>query len=269
MSDTFKTLLTSPRQTAGPFLRGKGGDLHRTLGHGLDLLVADNTQRHLAAFPEFATDETLPIIAKDRNIPIFPEQPRAAREQALLDWLPTHQDAGLPIAVLRQAQFLFFPDVPRVRLVQGNSRVAIWYTLDEDGTFSHQKNTVSNWDWDSQWSLGIPEPAKVHRFFLIVDAPAAYLPQDGAAPVLWPGSMGSQQITQRQGLNVRGMAEKFKSAGSCLWGWILSYDPSLFDPAGSGANYPDGTWYKAAKPGTGEPNWPEEIRVYELKPTLK
>lgn len=267
MSDTFKNLLTSPRQTAGPFLRGKGGDLHRTLGHGLDLLVADNTQRHLAAFPEFATDETLPIIAKERDIPIYPEQPRAAREQALLDWLPSHQEQGLPISVLRQTQFLFYPDVPRVRLVQGNSRVAIWYTLDADGTFSHRRNDTSNWDWDSEWSLGLPEPAKVHRFFLIVDAPPGYLSQPTVTQPAYQ-SLGCQQITPRQGLNVRGMAEKFKSAGSSLWGWILSYDPMLFDPAGSGANYPDGTWFRAYK-NDGTYNRATDARYYSIKSPLR
>lgn len=268
---TFQRLWTTPGRTSGWLLAGPGHALHRTFGHAHDAFLADDARRLLAAYPSYATTASLREIARDRHVLTFPEQMRAAQEEAAKDWIEANKDAGLPFGVMRQAQYLFAPEVPKVRLVQGNSERAVWYTLDSDGTFSAVRQEVSNWDWDSEWALGLPEPTKIHRFFLIVYAPASvtpYTPDEAPSETM---SLGASGLTKQMAINIEACVRYWKSAGSVLWGWILAFDPDSFDPEGDNTSrpggYPDGDWFRAYIPGVGY-NRDQTARYYEIRDPL-
>lgn len=267
MSDLFQRLITTPGRQAGPFLRGNGEAYHRTLGFAHDEFLADDARRILASLPRYATPASLREIGRDRHVLLFPEQSRASQEAQCRDWIEAHKDAGLPYGILRQSQLLWAPEIPKVRLVQGNSERAAWYTLDTDGTFSYIRQAVSNWDWDSDWSLGAPEPAKIHRMFLIIYAPPSVTPYTPDVAPSDTESLGASGVTTRHAKNIEACVRYWKSAGSILWGWILAFDADSFDPEGDNTSrpggYPDGDWFRAYIPGVGY-NRDQTARYYEI-----
>lgn len=286
MSDTFKDLITRPGFTAGWLLNERGGDYHRVLGHSHDEFLAEDASRILASLPRYATTASLREIAKDRHVLTFPDQSRAAQEEACRNWIPAHKDAGLATGILQQCQALWAPDAPTMRLVEGQSGRAVWSTQygDDDllsidvgrGSaptspfWGSPTQVPSNWDWDSQWTLGLLEPPTIHRGFIIVYAPpglAMYGPNGGSGPE----SMGSPDITVQFGRNMVGMANYWKQAGFSIWGWILAFDHDSFDPmndnTGVPGGYPDGSWFRAYIPGVGF-NRLQTARYYELQDPL-
>jgi len=244
----------------------------QTQGFTEDALLADHTQRLHAAYPREAPNiAILAQQARERGVVTFPGETRAGMEERVQGWLQSARDRGLCYGILREVQRMWAPAVPRVRLVQGNSTFAAWYTLDPDDTFTYLGRDPSNWDWDSDWSLGEPEPESIHRMALIVYAPDGVEPQPLLAAPFSGDTLGSPQVSTQFGYAVKRVAEYMASAGSLLWMWILAFDPASFDPTLDNGSvpggYPDGTWFRAYKIG-GEWNRLTTARYYAIQPPI-
>ena len=165
---------------------------------------------------------------------------RLARAKS--DW----QTAGTPLSILRQVQgFYSIADgtevqYPKVRFVSDSGD---WWTLDPDGTYTHEQ--LANWIWDdytgTRWA----------RFWVII-YPTSTTPNlystttpkwgDGIkwgefAYGLTSTQVGSSAADEVEG--VRKVIAQWKPAhATCLW-IIYAFDDTTFDPA---SPEPDGSW---------------------------
>lgn len=195
--------------------------------------------------PTWAETNSMRQIAADRRIPIYQTEPIPSQQKRLREWLDAHRAAGTDTGLLTQSQPYWLPEAPKMRVVWGNSTRAEWSTLNEDGSLEFHRADPSNWDWDSAYPFQI-EPQTIHRGWLIVYAPASVLSHPITVAPSETISVGSTLLAQAcQDVYDIGMLNH--RTGARLWGWILAFDPASFDPAGSGAGYPDGTWYRSYK----------------------
>lgn len=275
----FRTLIGGSTRSPGWMRRSEDAGILEPIGNALDHFFALDTYRLLAGLPGYSTDASLREIGRDRHVLLFPQESRAAQIQRTREWIPAYEDAGLPVGVLRQGQLLWLPELPRVRIVAGNSEQAMWTTIDAlvDGSYlayfakRDASNGGSNWDWASEYyaDAAVPgdEPLSIHNFWIIIYAPpsvvfppASPVPQD---PLI---SIGSS-ITVRFALNLVGIAEYWTRKGSRLAGIILASDSNSFDPMGDNISipggYPDGTWWRSAGPSG--PNRLTTARYYAMK----
>jgi len=272
MGSTFQRLHVDRRRVPGWALQDGGEAFQTTLGMAKDRSLAAHTQKLHASYPTFAPSiEILKEQARDRHVLSFPGETRAGLEERVRGWLDSNREAGLPYGIMREVQLMWAPAVPRIRLVQGISTFAAWYTLEADGTFSYVARDPSNWDWDSAWALGAPEPVSIHRFFVIVYAPDGVEAHPVSSDPHDDQTWGSPQVSPQFGLAVRQTSLFMRSAGSQAWGWILAFDPTSFDPdldnGSVPGGYPDGTWFRAYKLG-GEWNRLQTARYYCIRPPI-
>jgi hypothetical protein len=209
-------------------------------------------------------------IARDRRILLFPGESNASKIERLRRWRSAHRAAGLPAGILAQSAAYWLPELPTMRVVAGNSIHAMWATrygsdavaTAEGATTEELDDTrvdpvagrpigrrlrfryasPSNWDWDSAYPFAA-EPPTIHRWWVILYAPPGIEPHDVAEVPSDTISMGSS-LSIQDAKNVFDLANYWRSIGTTLWGWILAFDPESFNPTGSGAGYPDGTWYR-------------------------
>lgn len=280
----FAELLSAPDRMPG-FWSGILGTLYRYAHGGtLDQFFQIHWARLRASWPSYATDASIGEIARDRGIPLFDGETRLSKEARLRGWRTAHREAGLPLGEIHQGLPLWLPERPTIRVVAGNSALATWCTLygdDEtaalDGATDDELNdertviltdpltdkeyeipvgrkprfhhaTTSNWDWDSGYFsdplVSAVEPQRIDRFFYIVYKPDSIdfygpdLPEDATISI--NSTMPVQDVK-----NVGSCLSAWKREGSTPWGWILAGDPASFEPTGSGAGYPDGSWWQA------------------------
>jgi hypothetical protein len=199
-------------------------------------------------FPSDAEAASRRELAHDRGVQLFETEPVPSQRERLRKWRSAARAAGTDAGVLNEVRPWWLPEVPRMRLVAGNSEVAHWTTLNADGSLEFHRRDAdsggSNWDWNSAYPHH-DEPVKTFRWWLIVYAP----PSVNAAPLVAPPSdtisVGSS-LSVQQALDVQGIAAARRAASSSIWGWILAFDPASFDPMGGpGPGYPDGTWHES------------------------
>lgn len=200
--------------------------------------------------PTYAEANSRRELSRDRRIPLFESEPIPSQQARLRAWRSTHRAAGTDAGVLTQSRPFWLPEVPRIRIVAGNSEVAQWSTLNPDGSLEFHRrdatNGGSNWDWDSTYPFHA-EPPTIHRWWVIVYAPPSVTANPIVASPSETVSVGSS-LSAQQAADVASLAAAFKRAGSFLWGWVLAFDPASFDPtAGPGIGYPDGTWFRSYK----------------------
>jgi hypothetical protein len=144
---------------------------------------------------------------------------------------------------------------PRLRFVSttGNGAISNWFTLepgdpgndyfDSDGIdpdFTNSQKAPANWNWDNnlaQWS----------RFWILIYTSelTSFTPvssYDDSAQYdnstdFWDGYFTSAHVADMVQLS-----RDWKAAGSDIAGLFLVHDDTAFDPTGSGAGYPNGTW---------------------------
>lgn len=194
------------------------------------------------AYPLLCPADQLPVILKDRALPIYPTEPTAATRQRARKWWQLHRARGSHQGELRHLQY-YFPAgaAPVIRIVHqsGDGLTATWHTLDAAGNYSVATATPSNFYFDSspnQWS----------RFWVILYPPASYsrtlwdagwLWDDGT---LWDGTLG---FTAAQLADLVQMVLDWKASHSALWGFILCWDPTKLNPAETaGVQDADGWW---------------------------
>lgn len=282
----FAELFSKPNTMPG-FWSGIRGTLYR-YAHGgtMDQFFAMHWARLRSSWPSYATEATIGELARDRSVLLFDGESRASKEARLRGWRSAHREAGGPVGEIRQGAPLWLPERPTIRVVSGNSSVAMWCTIfgdDEAATLGGATDeelddsrlrviedpdtgkqyeilagrkprftiaSTSNWDWDSGYFadpavsiLGYIEPPTIHRWAYIVYKPASITfhgPETEPDPLT---SLNSSMLVQDV-KNVGGCMEAWRREGSIPWVFVLAGDPSSFEPTGSGAGYPDGSWWR-------------------------
>jgi hypothetical protein len=201
-------------------------------------------------FPTYAESMSRKMLSRDRRVPLFESEPVPSQKERLRTWLTSHRQAGTDAGVLEQSAPFWLPETPKMRIVAGNSQVAMWTTLNPDGTVEFYRRDVtnggSNWDWDSTYPFHA-EPSSIHRWWLIVYAPPSTVAHPITVAPSETVSVGSS-LTSQQAIDIQALAASWRRAGSSIWGWILAFDEASFDPTGGpGAGYPDGTWHRSYK----------------------
>lgn len=252
----FRPGLLNPPGLMKPWAGSNGQAFREVIAGELDATLIAAEQVADARNVMKCDPTVLPAHEADRRIRRYTTESELSWRRRLAAWLAIWRSAGGAYCILRQLRiFLAARGRPMIRFVTttGSGGRTQWFTLApgdgirdyfaEDGLdpeFTEYQATPANWDWDgnlSQWS----------RFWILIytsgltdvvasteyDGTGEW---DGGADH-WDGSLTSDEIT--------GMVElctEWKAAGSRLQGLFLVHDDTIFDPTGSGAGYPDGTW---------------------------
>lgn len=216
--------------------------------------------------------DALPILGRDRSIPFFPGESVKSKRRRLAAWKQLHRTRGTHIGELRQSQPYFLPATPIMRIVHqsgGATPIATWHTLAPDGSYSIQRSTPSNWNWDGQTS-------KWSRFWVILYVPTAFSSQIryGDGHRYSDGSVYAGAATSQIAQDMVGMITNWKSAHSALWGYCLATDPLSFEP-GSPPSYdsdgwsslPDGNWGQPLTATGVRTRLPTALWIYDRRNT--
>lgn len=233
------------------WLRGQLGSAFQYLwGQAHDHFAQYTWDGVTQAAPRYAMQNSRRQLARDRRVFLFESEPVPSQQARLRTWLDSARLEGTDTGVLQDSRPFWLPEIPKMRIVAGNSQVAMWTTLNPDGSLEFVRrdatNGGSNWDWDSAYPFHA-EPATIHRWFVIVYAPPSVTAHPITVAPSETISVGSS-LTSQQAIDVQAMAASRRRWGSAIWGWILAFDPTSFDPLGGpGTGYPDGTWYRSYK----------------------
>lgn len=247
-----------------PWLDGKFGKrLMYAFGTTVDALMDLYMEGVKARFPGEGTPDALPYIGNDRIIVRGFDEPDDSFVARLVRWLDSHRVNGTPGARLRQLRGYFTPHALRIRNVFVTAQaahVAVWHSLlesvDIDGTLELIKTTPENWNWDGLF--------KGARFWTLLYVTGIFTDDgdhndpgdhnDG-------GHVGSS-ATGAQIATVKKLISFWRGAHAHSYYTLIVFDDSLFDPTGSGANYPDGHWDLWSE-GGGLPNRPAGVEFWE------
>jgi hypothetical protein len=229
----------------------------------LDNLVTSAELAGQARSPLLCHPSVLEVHARDRRIRRYVGETEASWRTRLAKWRQIWASAGRAWGILRQLRILLAPyGRPRLRYVStgGDADFTQWFTLEPgdpaqdyfflggtDPDFWRALTTPGNWLWDAGASVG-----HWSRFWLII-----YIDKMPTGTwAQWDGSDAwDDNVKAWGGLPVVqaiiDLANEWKAAHSALWGVILCSDPDAYDPAGSGAGYPNGYgWLTHAPDGT-------------------
>jgi len=259
---------------AGP----NSGRILWTVGKTCDTAIEWLYEGIKQRFPDYAAEDALPWIGRDRRVIRGVAESTDSYRERLKDWLNAIRVWGTPWAVLMNIQAYFTgvdATLPVCRIVEHRpigtkaSTRAVWTTLAADGTLSHHVQEPSNWDWDSADPLRPTRLAdRDPRFWVIIyqDSASGLFALDQSSPIqVYDFADATSYGDPDEGLDLARFAEDWKSAGSWCAGVIIAYDATLFDPTGSGAGYPDGTWHEYANPSTQDVNRAMPARYLEIK----
>lgn len=243
-----RTELTSFRasikEICPPWLQGEQGyRVMYSLAFQLDIVAEWLRIGILQRMPGQAQTSALPFIGLDRQISRGRAESDEAYIQRLRGAFQTWKFAGNAPTLIKQIRASLAPQTRRVRYVvngveaDGTTRFADWWTVESDGTLSYHRAEPNNWNWDDTWDQ--------IRFWVILYG-TSLTPWYWGDGHLWGGgqSWGFQE-TSFEYQDILSLQDKWKCAGSHSWedgGLIITNDDALFDPTGSGAGYPNGTW---------------------------
>ncbi len=202
--------------------------------------------------------DLLPLHAADRRIPKFSTVDEQVWRIMLSKFRQIHAMAGHPWCLLRLLRiFLRRFGRPLLRYVStaGDGSISQWHTLlPGDGTrdyfeldtvdpeFQTHTANPANWLWDPLASTG-----HWSRFWILIYTSGMtntiqQTEWDGAGEWdsgsdYWDGFISSTEIAE-----MVAMLKTFHARNAQLQGLFLVHDDTAFDPTGSGAGYPDGTW---------------------------
>lgn len=228
------------------------GTVLDVLGTELDLAVEEQLDGLRQGNPLLCDADALPKIGVSRSMRRYPSEEELAYRRRLAKWRQAYKIDGSHKCQLEQLRLYFAPQTPVLRIVHqmGDGSTATWHTLDAAGAYSRRITTPSNWNWDA-----VPE--RWSRYWVIVYVDELTSP---VAPLRWDsgdewdsGAVWDGYFTADQLADIVSLVEQWQAAHTKLWGVILATDPASFDPLGSGAGYPDGTWGSPIDPDTGDP----------------
>lgn len=223
--------------------------LYGTIGILYDCLAEYLRIGKLQGFPGMAQSSALKFLGRDRKIIRGFRETDDGYADRLVGAFPTWKFAGNAPTLLRQLAAYFAPSPPVIRyVVNGVNANGIafsdWWTID-NGNLTHQRATPSNWDWDGQTGQ--------IRFWLILYRNEGFTPWYWDDGHVWDGGQSwdyEENFTENFGYDARNVVRQWKAAGSHAGTYpnvdagiiITPAGSGLFDPSGSGAGYPDGTW---------------------------
>ena len=227
----------SPWWLRMPFI----GTVLDTLGTELDIAVEEQLDGLIQGNPLKCDADALPKIGVNRTMRRYSTETEAAYRARLAKWRQAYKIDGSHKCQLEQLRLYLAPETPIMHIVHqmGDGSTATWHSMDEFGRYSRDIVTPSNWDWD-----GVPERWSRYWAIIHVDALSTVeqpMRWDAAdewdSGVIWDGYFTADKIA-----DIVALLEDWQAAHTKLWGVILATDPASFDPTGSGAGYPDGTW---------------------------
>lgn len=205
-----------------------GGKVLYSLHLMLDSWLERGRLGVLARFPEYAPDDAIAALSRDRKIIRGLNEPVSSFAVRLRKWLDTHRIAGNPFALLEQIRAYLQADV-LVRTVDQNGN---WYWIDPDGSY-HTQLKAGQWNWDSatttNWS----------RFWVIIYGRTLWTTAkygDGSkysAAHVWGLSATPDQIA-----GLRSVVRQWKPAHAKCEQIIVAMDDSIFQPGTT----LDGNW---------------------------
>lgn len=220
--------------------------------------LAITTEKVAEARSPLLCDPTvLPYHGRDRRVRRYSTESELSYRRRLAKWRQIWGSAGRAWGILRQLRiFLAAYGRPRLRIVStdGDGSRSQWCTLDPgDGTrdyfelggldpeFSRHVEAPGNWNWDGdfyRWS----------RYWVLIytdemtgvsppeDWDGGIAEWDGSAT--WDGYLPAAVMA-----DIVSLCQDWDAAQSMLAGVFQVHEPGIFDPTGSGAGFPDGTWY--------------------------
>lgn len=203
-----------------------------------DLLIQFAIEGVTAKFPDFAPEDALSTMGRDRKIRRGMGESSLSYRARLIRWRDDWKTAGSAYAIMRQLRaYLQTPGT--IRIVSANGT---WWTLHPDNSVSKLVTLpAKNWDWDGN-------SAKWARFWVVLYAADYGWTRDGT----WgDGELWGDSATSTIGANVpievvqtvRAIISEWKSGFSVCKNVLVSFDPAYPDPVASpGAPNPDGTW---------------------------
>lgn len=201
----------------------------------------------LQRFPGQAQSSALPFIGRDRKILRGFRESDEAYVPRLRHAFETWKFAGNAQTLLTELAAYFSPNPPVIRYVVNGvmadgTAFTDWWTL-EDGEFSLVRRAgtgINNWNWDGQIGQ--------IRFWVIIYRNEGFTPWFWGDGHYWGGGQSwgfEENFTENFAVDARNIINQWKAAGShCLFlgGIIVTGDTSLFDPNGTGPDYPAGNW---------------------------
>lgn len=228
-------------------------------------LVADATLEAVlqgmgARLPGYGTETADGRIARDRGIRRGFAETHVSFAARVIDWLTAHRKQGSAWELMRQVQGYCGPVKPRIRHVWVNEirepSIAVWRTLNSDGTIEQVIAEASNFAFDGLESvLG-------SRAWLIIYATPPNEPWisdgtwDDTAALTWDedlnvnGTWGSTALRS----HVEGIWDiirEWRSAATVYPHVIISFDDTLFDPLAANPPNPDASWIYDGKVDAG------------------
>lgn len=221
-------------------VEGEGEQVWYSLTATMDIWTERLRQGLYARFPEFAPDDALSALGRDRRIVRGRNESAESYARRLLRFLDDHRVRGNPFALMDQLRAYIGKNV-RIRTVDARGN---WFTRNADGTRSFAL-AKGNWDWDgspaTSWS----------RFWVIVYSVAGDLEAPwgriywgdplewGASGLTWGSTATYDEVRA-----IRSIVRDWKPQGTrCKNIIIVLDDAAAFDPTDPpGAPLPDGTW---------------------------
>lgn len=195
----------------------------------------------IARFPDYAPDDALAAIGRDRKILRGISEVPESYAVRLKRWLDDHRKRGNPFALMEQLRAYCNAEV-KIRTVD---RRGNWFMIDRDGSYSWDLD-MGNWDWDggalTAWS----------RFWVIIYPTSDGLPWRVSTWEDFGSTMGEfdatktfgTTATQNEVASVRAIIRDWKPAGTKCEFIIISPDDDMFDPSNPSAtpSWPAGDW---------------------------
>jgi hypothetical protein len=236
---TFRDMLL---QKVPPWLRrGTAQKILVSIGQHVDAYADAVVAGVKLRFPGFYTDESLPLIGRERRIRRGPNESAATYATRLLRWLDDHRHRGNPYTMLAQLFAYYAPNSFAITMVYRSGR---YFAMDANGVVTRGDFDTSTWDdLPEQWA----------RWWLFYDWPDD-VGSDGVwdDPGVWDDDgLWDSDLTVADAYDLRLVPTEWNAARSLGTVVLLSGDIELWD-------FPIGTW---DDPGVWEDRAPATFAV--------
>lgn len=215
----------------------EGELVHYSLGLLVDAFLTRLYQGVYARFPDFAPDDALPHLGRDRKIVRGRDEDRTTYAGRLIRWLDDHRVRGNPWALLKQLRAYIGEDI-RIRTVDASGN---WFTIEANGDEEYLL-AQGNWDWD-----GAPATNWSKFWVIIYSTGGVPWSRDGTwnDGETWgepgQGTWGSTATVEEVD-TIRAIVREWMPRHARCLNLIVSFSDSAFDPTDTNPPLPDGTW---------------------------
>jgi hypothetical protein len=224
MAQTFRDAIL--KIVPGWLQARNGGRLLYAIAVQLDGAVDGLVNGVSASMPGRYTDESLPLLSRQRRIRRGPNENSEAFANRLKRWWSDHRRRGGPYAMLEQLRAFWAPVEFPIELVYRSGRR---FSMDDDGAIT--RDDYFAWDPDT-------EPEKWARWWLFF-----HWPEDVSADGTWSsggvwddGGVWDSDLTVAEVDNIRAVPHEW-NAGHCFGTVVL-----LTSDGRELWNYPQGVW---------------------------